>query len=177
MISLYQSKKSKFAFLVIIFLTLFLIWGCDSAKEKVKEAADTADQLVDNTLDKAGEITESATKKLEDTAKDLENTIEDNFLIGTWSGKFDQRKTTLKVTEQNGNDFEGKITINYRDVINQEVKGTLNPENMTITMKDQLHSRFSGKYYGKLNNEKTTYSGQFTMKLDGKKFDFNLKKN
>jgi len=97
-------------------------------------------------------------------------------LIGTWSGTFDKRTTTLKITEQTDSSFSGKITINYRQVINQEVKGRFSPTTLKMSMTDQLHSRFEGKYDGKLNNELNNFSGTFTMKLDGSKFSFNLNK-
>ncbi len=62
-------------------------------------------------------------------------------------------------------------------MINQEVKGEFDPETNRISMEDQLHSRFSGKYSGKLSEDNTVFAGEFTMKVDGKKFNFNLMKN
>lgn len=97
-------------------------------------------------------------------------------LIGTWTGTFDKRTTTLKITQQTDSSFSGKITINYRQVINQEVKGTISPTTMKISMKDQLHSRYQGKYDGSLSENGNNFSGTFTMDLDGKKFSFNLNK-
>ena len=95
-------------------------------------------------------------------------------IMGTWTGTFDKRATTLKITEQTDSSFTGKITINYREVINQEVKGTIHPLSKEITMTDQLHSRYRGKYKGTLSEDGKTYSGTFTMDLDGKQFSFNL---
>ena len=82
----------------------------------------------------------------------------------------------MVITDQDGNNFNGKITISYREAINQEIKGIIDPETNQITMTDQLHSRYRGTYEGKLNEDKSSLSGQFTMKLDGKKFNFNLNK-
>jgi hypothetical protein len=45
-----------------------------------------------------------------------------------------------------------------------------------MNMTDQLHSRYEGSYSGKLSKDLNIYSGTFTMKVDGKKFSFNLKK-
>ena len=95
---------------------------------------------------------------------------------GTWSGTFDKRTTTLTITQQSDSSFSGKITINYRQVINQEVTGTFSPTTLKITMADQLHSRYQGKYNGKLSADGKNFSGIFTMDLDGKKFSFNLNK-
>lgn len=95
---------------------------------------------------------------------------------GTWTGTFDKRATTLKITEQTDSSFSGKITINYREIINQEVKGRVSPTSLNMSMKDQLHSRYRGKYNGKISEDGKNFSGTFTMDLDGKKFAFNLKK-
>ncbi|MGE5353290.1 MAG: hypothetical protein ACM3P0_14505 [Acidobacteriota bacterium] len=115
------------------------------------------------------------TKKADTTAKTAQK-AETADLKGTYSGTFDQRPTTLKITEQNGNDFKGSITINYREVINQQVSGTFDPATKKFTMKDLLHSRFQGKYAGKVSDDMKKLSGTFTMTLDGSKFNFNLAK-
>ena len=168
--------KKKMIFMVML-LSLIAVWSCDSAKEKVEEVADKAGEMANDAADKTTELADEVAKKAEEAADKVENMVEDNFMIGTWSGKFDGRKTILVITEQDGNNVKGKITINYRDVIKQEVSGSYAPETMTLTMEDQLHSRFAGKYAGKLSEDKSVYSGQFTMKLKGTKFNFNLKKN
>jgi hypothetical protein len=97
-------------------------------------------------------------------------------LMGTWTGKFDNRATTLRITEQTDSSFTGKITISYREVINQDVTGTLSPSTNRINMKDMLHSRYRGTYSGSLSEDGTTYAGTFTMDLDKTKFQFSLKK-
>jgi hypothetical protein len=165
--------KKKIIFMVIL-ISLIAVWSCDSANEKVE---DKAGEMANDAADKTTELADEVTKKAGEAADKVENIVEDNFMIGTWSGKFDGRKTVLVITKQDGNNVEGKITINYRDVINQELKGSLNTETNTLIMEDQLHSRFAGKYNGKLSEDNSVYSGQFTMKLNGTKFNFNLKKN
>ncbi|MEJ2105622.1 MAG: hypothetical protein P8X47_13765 [Ignavibacteriaceae bacterium] len=97
-------------------------------------------------------------------------------LKGKWTGTFDKRSTTFTITEQTDSSFSGKITINYRQVINQDVKGSFSPSTGKMTMTDQLHSRYQGKYNGKLSNDFTNFAGTFIMKLDGSKFSFNLNK-
>lgn len=168
---------SKKMFFIVILVSLIAVWSCDSAQEKVQEAADKAGEMANDAAEKTTELADEVAKKAGEAADKVENIVEDNFMIGTWSGKFDGRKTILVITKQVGNNVEGKITISYRDAINQDVKGTYDSESNTLTMEDQLHSRFAGKYVGKLNEDQSVYSGQFTMKLDGKKFNFNLKKN
>jgi len=45
-----------------------------------------------------------------------------------------------------------------------------------MSMTDQLHSRFQGKYSGSLSKEADNFSGTFTMDHDGSKYSFNLNK-
>jgi hypothetical protein len=82
----------------------------------------------------------------------------------------------LIITDQDKNNFGGKITINYKNIIKQEVKGTYNPETKTITMTDQLRSRYKGSYKATLSEDGKTLTGVFTVKLDGKKRNFKLTK-
>lgn len=174
--------------LLILLFASFLFTGCDKAKETVEEAADNVaektGEMISETAEKVGEVAEETVEKVGESAEEavnklaegVEEIVEAKELIGTWKGKFDGRKTVLVITSQDENDFSGKITINYRDVINQEVKGSFDSETNKMTMIDQLHSRFAGKYDGKLSDNKNNYSGVFTIKADGKKFNFNLKK-
>lgn len=113
-----------------------------------------------------GETTEDMTPRL------IENTT--SILVGTWTGTFDGRPTVLVIKEQTDSTFTGKISIDYRQKIEQEVKGSFNPRTMQITMIDQLQSRFKGTYNGSLSTNKDNYSGTFTMTNDGAKYDFNL---
>lgn len=117
-----------------------------------------------------GETTEDITPALI-----KENTTA--ILSGTWTGTFDSRPTVLVITEQTDSTFSGKISIDYRQKIEQEVKGTFNPTTMQITMIDQLQSRFKGTYDGRLSTNNENYSGTFTMTNDGAKYDFTFNKN
>ncbi|NWF88807.1 MAG: hypothetical protein HXY50_05005 [Ignavibacteriaceae bacterium] len=97
-------------------------------------------------------------------------------LIGKWTGTFDKRSTTLRITEQDGKSFKGAITINYREVINQQVSGTINEETLEVSMKDLLHSRYAGTYKAKLSQDLKKLSGTFTQNVDKTKFSFSLTK-
>lgn len=182
-----MKRRVKTSLLILLFIS-FLLIGCDKAKETVEKAADNVEEktgevisetaekvgeVAGETANKVGESTEEAVNKL---AEGVEEIIESKELVGTWKGKFDGRKTVLVITSQDGNDFEGKITINYREAINQEVKGSYDSETNKMSMKDQLHSRYAGIYEGTLSDDKSTFSGVFTVKADGTKFKFNLSK-
>ena len=97
-------------------------------------------------------------------------------LKGKWTGKFDSRATVLEITKQTDSSFSGKISISYREPVNQEISGTISPSKMKISMKDLLHSRYQGKYYGNLSADGKTFSGTFTMNVDKTKLAFNLSK-
>ncbi|MDP2364309.1 MAG: hypothetical protein Q8M94_11155, partial [Ignavibacteria bacterium] len=97
-------------------------------------------------------------------------------LKGKWTGKFDGRVTTLNITEQDGLTYKGSITINYRDVINQQVSGKINLEKKTFTMNDLLHHRFAGNYSGKISEDLNTLAGTFIQKVDKRQSQFNLKR-
>lgn len=152
-----------------IFLTAsFLISGCQKKQEQPQQQTTTR---TDTTAGKAADTTKAA-----DTANKAANKANVPDLQGTWRGQFDNRATTLKINQVDGNNFKGSITINYRQVINQQVSGTIDPATKKVTMKDLLHSRFQGKYSGKLSDDMKKLSGTFTMNLDGTKFNFSLAK-
>lgn len=157
-------SNSKIFTLVLLSASIVFL-GCEKKTEQTEQPKDGI-QNEQTAPDTVSEIKEQVTE---------ENiTIPD--IKGTWTGVFDKRATTLKITEQTDSSFSGKITIEYREVINQEVKGTFSPTTLKMTMADQLHSRYQGSYNGKLSKELNNYSGTFTMKLDGSKFSFNLNK-
>lgn len=148
---------------VIIFIT-----GC---QEQKKETPQTDVQKKEVQQDTAAVQGEQKT----DSVVQKEQAIIP-VITGTWTGKFDNHSTVLKITEQDSLNFKGKITINYREVINQEVSGKFDPEKKTLTMKDLLHSRYQGTYSAKLSEDLQSFAGTFTMTVDKSKFNFNLKK-
>ncbi|MCW8805067.1 MAG: hypothetical protein OQK56_01295 [Ignavibacteriaceae bacterium] len=162
-----QHKINKMLIAAITILAVLVFIGCekktDQQQTEVKSESISSDTI-------------SSVSESMDSEPVVEEKITIPELKGTWTGKFDKRATTLKVTEQTDSSFSGKITINYREVINQEIKGTISPSTGKISMKDQLHSRYQGKYNGKLSEEGKNFSGTFTMDLDGSKFTFNLNK-
>ncbi len=160
-----RGKNQLVFFSVVLLFTVVLFSACEKKVEEVKE--------------KAKEEVKSATEEIKSKAKDIaEAKVEFSVpdLKGTWTGKFDNRKTKLVITEQNGNAFKGEITINYRNVIKQKVEGSVNPKTKKIKMKDLLHSRYQGTYEGTLSADSKKFEGTFTMKVDGKKFGFSLTK-
>lgn len=163
-------KSTIHSFIYSMILLSFLAFlGCE--QKKVEEASVPKDS-VQAKIDEPAPI-DTLTKS---TAAFEEPKVESPDLKGKWTGTFDKRATTLRITEQDGSSFKGAITINYREVINQQVSGTINAEIMEISMKDLLHSRYAGTYKGKLSEDMKKFSGTFTMNVDKTKFTFSLTK-
>jgi hypothetical protein len=156
-----------------LFITLALIavisfFGCEKKTAEIQDDVSQNNQPAD---------TSTSIVPPEETEPEVE---EEMIIIpdvkGKWTGTFDKRSTVLTITEQTDSSFLGKISISYREAINQNVKGTISPATLKISMKDQLHSRYRGKYNGRLSEDGKNFSGTFTMDLDGSKLSFNLNK-
>ena len=155
----------KWLFAVLIIFAAITYLGCEQKNDKA-DHPENDKVTADNTTNSQDEPNDAK----------VETKIIIPDLKGTWSGTFDGRSSVLNILEQTDSSFSGKITINYRTVTNQEVKGTLNPTTLEITMADQLHSRYQGKYKGELSSNNQNFTGTFTMDNDGTKYSFNLKK-
>jgi hypothetical protein len=159
----------KQLFIALTLLAIISFLGCEKKTEEIQDEIKSEDVSVDTTssIDQP-EIEESEAE---------EEMVVIHDVKGKWTGTFDKRSTVLNITEQTDSSFSGKISINYRQAINQDVKGTFSPTTMKMSMKDQLHSRYRGKYSGRLSEDGKNFSGTFTMDLDGSKLSFNLNKN
>jgi hypothetical protein len=161
-----QHRLPTYLFKAVFIIALIAFIGCEKKTDQQNEMS--ADDISADTI---SAVTPPSDSESEPDGE-VKITIPD--VTGTWSGTFDKRATILNITEQTDSSFSGKITINYREVINQEVNGMIHPSSMKMTMADQLHSRYRGKYNGTLSDDGKNFSGNFTMDLDGSKFSFNL---
>jgi len=157
----------KLSSLFILFTAVLLISFGTGCGEKERETPQTGE---DTTTMMNGEM--DTTSQMDDSITVTKETVPD--ITGTWSGSFDRRATTLKITEQDSSTFKGNITINYRDVINQQVSGEIDLEKNTFTMNDLLHHRFAGTYSGSISDDYKSLEGTFTGKTDNRKVQFNL---
>ena len=156
-------------FLTVLILSASLIYfGCEKKAENSKQ---TQQEVTSETISP-----DSASSVATEGEPGNENKIQIPDIKGTWTGTFDKRATTLNITEQTDSSFSGKITINYKQKLNQDVKGNFSPTTLKISMVDQLHSKYMGKYDGKLSEDNKIFSGTFTKNRDGSKFSFNLNK-
>lgn len=157
-------KIKKFTSILFVIASIFLIASCGKTEEKTPEEQPPSNEPIqEEVIPEEEPVEEPPTVIIPD-------------MMGKWTGTFDKRSTVLNITEQTDSSFSGKISISYREAINQDVKGSFSPTSLKMSMKDQLHSRYRGKYSGKLSEDGKTFSGTFTMDVDGSKFSFNLNK-
>lgn len=148
-------------------LTFLFVIGCEKKTETNPE------EKVETTIEKP--VVETPVEKVDSVKPEVPKIVIPD-MIGTWSGTFDSRACTLKITKQDSTTFSGSITINYREVVNQTVSGTVNVEKNTVSMKDLIHSRYQGTYSGKLSSDMKNLAGTFTITVDKKNLSFNLNK-
>jgi hypothetical protein len=146
---------------LVLLTCILLVTGCQK-KEEEKPVQQTP--IVTDTAAKVNQNVDT-TKKTE--VPDIK---------GKYSGTFDNHPTSLTIKEQDGLKFKGSISINYREVTNQQVSGEFDPKTLKFSMTDLLHSRYQGRYNGKFSDDKIKMSGTFTMNLDGTKVNFNFTK-
>jgi PBP1b-binding outer membrane lipoprotein LpoB len=145
---MFNIKKSSIMVFsaLALFSFVFLASGCEKKVEEPKQVEQPVVPQVD-------------TPKVVE-----EQSVPD--LVGTWKGTFDKRACTLKITTQEGLEFEGSITVNYRDVKNQKIKGSFDTEKLTFKMSDQIRNREAGTYYGKFNEDLSIMNGSFSVTAD-----------
>jgi len=160
-------KKHTFKslFTTMLLLSILAQFGCEKKTEKIEQPKEEV---------KTGEVMPDTSSGIKEPITEVKITIPD--IKGTWTGSFDKRATTLTITEQTDSSFSGKISIKYKETINQDVKGTFSPTTKKVSMIDQIHSKYMGKYNGKLSDEGKNLSGTFTMNRDGTTTSFKLNK-
>src|ERR1035437_8078902 len=105
------SFKKMFSVIISVFLMTFILFiiGCQKEERSIQQSP-----------------------VFTDTTKKIVNEITD--IKGKYTGTFDRRASSLNIKEQEGNKFKGSITINYREVINQQVAGEFDPQTLTFAM-------------------------------------------
>ena len=153
----------KFKLFILLFAGVFSILYLTGCEQKTDKPEDIEEEEI---------LIDTSNVQPADTMQAEEDTVVD--LTGRWTGTFDQRSTTLNITEHNETEFKGTITISYRDPLTKAVSGKFDNEKKEFTMADTQHGRYKGNYKGKFEDGKI--SGTFTMDLDGKNYSFNLTK-
>lgn len=154
-------------FKAVIIIALIAFIGCEKKTDQQNEMS--ADDISADTISAVNPPSDI------ETEPDGEQKVTIPDVTGTWTGTFDGKSTTLDITEQTDSSFSGKIIINYKQPLKQTIKGQFNPSTLKISMVDQLHSKFMGKYNGSLKEDFKSFSGTFTKNRDGSEYSFNLK--
>lgn len=153
----------KLFILLLLMVSLAAFIGCEKKADEKIETPQTTEETTQTTPEQQPVQEEIPPIVIPD-------------LTGKWSGIFDARSATLNITEQNGNDFSGSISVAYRNPLNKQVSGKVDESTLVVTMSDVGQGRFHGAYSGTLSDENKKLAGSFTMKLDGKKYSFNFSK-
>ncbi|MBZ0199180.1 MAG: hypothetical protein K8H86_04880 [Ignavibacteriaceae bacterium] len=158
---------------VLLFTASINFLGCETKKEEkpvvvnVDSIKAVVAQQIADSIAMAQQIADSIAMAEKARVPDM---------MGKWTGALDGKATTLTITEQTENKFSGTIVINFRNVSNKTVSGTIDVENNKISMRDTQKFRYAGTYSGKLSDDKTKFSGTFTIPADNNNFSFSLTK-
>lgn len=157
----------------IVFAIVFSVLAFAGCEKKTETAGDG--QMTTNEAEPAPveEVQEEVQEKPTEPEVPV---VEIPDLKGQWTGVFDKRNTVMEINEQTDSSFSGKLSIKYRETIHQEVKGTFSPTTKQVSMTDQIHSKYMGKYRGKLSEDGKNISGTFTSNREGLTTSFNLNK-
>jgi hypothetical protein len=163
-----QNRFLQKLFTVLTILAIVAFIGCEKKTEQKQDEVEKETTMPD---------TSSSVSEPKDGEPMAQQPVVIPDLKGKWTGTFDKRSTTFTITEQTDSSFSGKISIKYKEMLNQEVKGRFSPTTKKVYMEDQIHSKFMGKYNGRLSDDGKTLSGTFTMNRNGSKTSFTLNKN
>ena len=169
---------SKYSILIVSITLLALVFtGCGKKSEEEQKPAQQAEkQQVTEKAEQPPETADESASKEAERPEEAKTPVTPD-LVGKWTGTLDGRSTTLTITEQNGLNFKGKITINYRNPVNQQVEGSFKVETGDLTMKDIIHTRYQGTYRASLVDDFNKMSGTFTQIVDKKSAVFTVIKN
>jgi hypothetical protein len=155
-----MNSKIKLLAVLLVTSSLFFV-GC-TKKEKPVETPDTTKVVADTTKQVADTTNMKDTSKVDSTEAKKEVSI-----LGTWQGKIANYTSTLRITNQNGNNFSGTVVVNYRNVATHSVVGSINPETGAFSMSDNDQTRSAGNYQGSISANGRSISGSFTEKRAG----------
>ena len=110
----------------------------------------------------------SYSKKNPETADSLVGTPN---LVGSWQGKYDGDAATLKITQGNGREFQGKLSARHSDgsTVQLQIKVSLQPTSRRITITETGFISTKGDWYQEMHLDK--YTG--TLSADGRRMSGN----
>ena len=114
--------SKNISFIVVYFIIAAMAYyGCEKRTDESETSIDNVETetIVPDTT--SGEIIAEIIEPVAEIKVTIPN------IKGTWRGTFDSRSTVMNITEQTDSSFSGKISISYREAINQDVKGSFSP--------------------------------------------------
>ncbi len=159
------TKTSLSKYLSVLFLVTSLIIisaGCEKKTETPEG---------ENTLKDTTNMVQPGT----DTTAAADTTQKYPDITGTWTGKFEAHNATLKISDQNKENFTAYLTVQYREPMNKTISGNFQSDNK-ISMKDEVKSRSEATYDATLSDDGKKITGISTLKLDGNKANFTFTK-
>lgn len=163
---MYFQTERKTLLSVLVLLGFFFVIGCQQKQAEPEKKAETVTQQP------------AAAQPAQDTVKKVEEVkavVPD--MKGTWNGTLDGFNATLTVTEQKDKSFSGTVKVTMREAVSKSVKGEINLEKMTLSMRDSGAGRVGGNYSGEFSKDGKSVKGSFTYtETKGKaKFSFSKK--
>jgi len=96
------------------------------------------------------------------------------LLQGEWTGTFDQREATFNITNVSKEMAEASISVHYREMITESLKGSINWMEKTFHFDDvnSTNGYLDGEYNGAFNDDFTKFSGTYQNYTTKKQVDF-----
>lgn len=101
-----------------------------------------------------------------------------SIVQGEWKGTFDQREATFTISKANNELVEAIITVQYRTLIKENLKGSINVENKHFHFDDvnSSNGNLDGEYNGEFNENFTKFSGVYQNYFTKKQVEFLFEK-
>ena len=158
-----KTSLSKYFSVLFLITSLVLISaGCEKKAEKPEGESTMKD-------------TTNMAQPETDTTAMADTSMQYPDLMGTWTGTFESHGATLKITEQNNENFKASLTVQYREPMNKTISGTIESDNK-ISMKDVEKSRSEATYSASLSEDGKKITGTSTLKINGNKANFTFTK-
>ena len=89
-----------------------------------------------------------------DASRFLQNDGKIKELVGTWTGTFEGRDATLNITNASSEGLKATIHVQYKNLTNEELKGSVNTVTNTIHF-DDVHKNgtLDGQYNGSFSGD------------------------
>jgi hypothetical protein len=161
--NLFTTSSGKLFSVIILFSLIIIMSGCQKKTEQP-------------TGETKKDTTQVVTPQQPDTTAKTDTTKKYPDLTGTWTGSFQSHNATLKISDQNGENFKASLNIAYREPMQKTISGTIKPETNKVNMRDAVKTRYEASYVADLSKDGKQLSGTAHFKVDGNDVNFTFKK-